>query len=194
MRFSPRRSLEESARLAAAMVADEALLSALEGAIGACVAAIVDGRKLLTCGNGGSATDANHLAEELVGRFAADRRSLPALCLSVDGAALTCIANDYGFESIFSRQVESLGEAGDVLVAFTTSGKSPNVLRAMEAARAKGIIVVGLLGKGGGPALGLCDHPLVVPSDTTARIQEAHTIFLHLICEAIDAAILRPAP
>lgn len=193
MTFSPRKSLEESARLAAAMAADAELVAALEGAIDACVRAIVDGRKLLTCGNGGSATDANHLAEELVGRFSAERRSLPAICLSVDGAAMTCIANDYGFESIFSRPVESLGESGDVLVAFTTSGKSPNVLRAMEVARAKGVVVVGLLGKGGGPAKTLCDHALVVPSDTTARIQEAHTTFLHLICEAIDAAILGAA-
>lgn len=188
MAFSVRRTLDDVARLAEAMSADADLVDALDRAVAASVAAIRAGRKLLTCGNGGSATDANHLAEELVGRFRDERRSLPAVCLSVDGAALTCIANDYGFDAIFSRQVESLAAPGDLLVVFSTSGNSPNILRALRAARDRGARSIAFLGKGGGDARPLADIPVVVPSTVTARIQEAHTVFLHLLCEALDDA------
>ncbi|HVU15372.1 MAG TPA: SIS domain-containing protein [Candidatus Didemnitutus sp.] len=142
-------------------------------------AAIKRGNKLLTAGNGGSAADALHLAEELVGRFDKERRSLPAIALCADPTLLTCIGNDYGFEQVFSRQVEGLGARGDVLVVFTTSGKSANLLRALEAARARGIETIAVLGKDGGPARGRADVELIVPSQVTARIQEVHTFFLH---------------
>jgi phosphoheptose isomerase len=144
--------------------------------------------KLLTCGNGGSAADALHMAEELVGRYKLERRALPAICLNSDVTALTCIGNDYGYDAVFSRQVEALGRRGDVLVGFTTSGNSANVLAAFAAARARGITTVLLSGKDGGKARSQCDYPLIVPSATTARIQEVHTLILHQWLEAIDAA------
>ena len=152
------------------------------------LASLRQGGKLLTCGNGGSAADALHLAEELVGRYKIERRALPAICLNSDVTALTCIGNDYGYDAIFSRQVEALGRRGDVLVGFTTSGNSANVLAAFAAARARGISTVLLSGKDGGKARTQCDFPIIVPSATTARIQEVHTLVLHQWLEAIDAA------
>ena len=143
---------------------------------------------MLTCGNGGSAADALHLAEELVGRFKKDRRALPAICLNADVTALTCIGNDYGFDALFSRQVEALGRPGDVLAGFSTSGNSRNVNAAFAAARRQGLVTILLSGRDGGAARALADHPLVVPSQTTARIQEVHTLILHQWLEAIDAA------
>lgn len=159
------------------------------------LAALKRGNKLLTCGNGGSAADALHLAEELVGRYKAVRRGLPAICLCADVTALTCIGNDYGYESTFSRQLEALGKSGDVLVGFTTSGNSPNVLAAFRMAKSLGITTIFLGGKDGGEAAGSCDIEIIVPSATTARIQEVHTLILHQWLEAIDAtdwSLLRP--
>jgi D-sedoheptulose 7-phosphate isomerase len=144
------------------------------------------GCKLLTCGNGGSAADALHLAEELVGRYNKERRGLPAICLNADVTALTCIANDYGYDRIFSRQVEALGKQGDILVGFSTSGNSANVLAAFQLAREMGIVTIFLGGKTGGLSKGLCDFDIIVPSQTTARIQEVHTFILHQWLEAID--------
>ncbi len=149
--------------------------------------AVLAGHKLLTCGNGGSAADAMHLAEELIGRYRNDRRPLAACCLNTDGGALTCIANDYGYEQIFARQIQALGRPGDVLVVFSTSGRSPNILAALRAARTNGVISVALLGHAGGPALALADHALVVPGDSSARIQEIHGLVLHAFCEEIEA-------
>ncbi len=137
------------------------------------------GGKVLTAGNGGSAADALHLAEELVGRFDKERPSLSAICLCADPALLTCIGNDYGFERLFSRQVEGLGRPGDVLVVFTTSGKSLNLITALETARKKEVTTIALLGKDGGSSKGKADHEIIVPSFTTARIQEVHTFILH---------------
>jgi D-sedoheptulose 7-phosphate isomerase len=128
------------------------------------------GGKVLTAGNGGSAADAMHLAEELVGRFKSNRRSLPAIALTADGTLLTCIANDFGFEEVFARQVEGLGRRGDVLVLFTTSGNSENLLRAARAAKKKGVTTIALLGKGGGKLCGKCDHEILVPSKSTALL------------------------
>jgi D-sedoheptulose 7-phosphate isomerase len=153
-----------------------------------CVTALRGGKKLLTCGNGGSATDAMHLAEELVGRYRGSRKSLPALALAADASVLTCIANDFGYEEVFARQVAAHGRPGDVLVAFSTSGKSENILRALRAARASGVTTVGFLGKGGGAAKDLCDHAVVIASDASERIQEAHTVLLHILCEAAEKA------
>ena len=164
-----------------------ALAPAVENAGRAIVTAIQNGGKLLTCGNGGSAADALHLAEELVGRYSRDRRALPGLCLNADPTAITCICNDYGYEQIFSRAVQALGKPGDVLVGFTTSGNSANVLAGFSAARELGIITILLAGKDGGKARGTCEHEIIVPSSNTARIQEVHTLVLHQWLEVIDA-------
>ncbi|MCG3148826.1 MAG: Phosphoheptose isomerase [Verrucomicrobiae bacterium] len=154
----------------------------------AVVACLKNGGKILTCGNGGSAADAMHMAEEFVGRYRSNRRSLPAISLNADPTALTCIANDFGYDEVFARQVEGLGVKGDVLVGFTTSGNSPNVLRAFAAAKARGITTVGFLGKDGGQARGQVDIALVIESADTARIQEAHTLLMHVVLEVIEGA------
>ncbi|NCY22010.1 SIS domain-containing protein [bacterium] len=145
------------------------------------------GGKVLTCGNGGSAADAMHIAEEMTGRYRGNRQALPAICLSSDGSALTCIANDWSYEDVFSRQVEAFGRPGDVLIIFSTSGKSPNILKALEVAKRRNMLRLGALGKGGGPALPLCDHAIVVPSDDTSRIQEIHGWLIHAWLECVEA-------
>ena len=147
------------------------------------------GHKLLFCGNGGSAADSQHLASELTGRFIKDRRPLGAVALSTDSSALTCIGNDYAFDEVFARQLVALGRTGDVLVAISTSGNSRNVIRAAEEARALGIRVIGLLGRDGGALAALCDVPVVVPSEVTARIQEAHILIGHTLCGLIEEAL-----
>jgi D-sedoheptulose 7-phosphate isomerase len=148
--------------------------------------AVRNGNRILFCGNGGSAADAQHLAAELVGRLVRDRRALPGLALSTDSSALTCIGNDFGFDEVFARQVEGLGRAGDVLIAISTSGNSPNVVRAVDVAKPMGIYTVGFLGRDGGKLAPLVDLPLVVPSDETARIQEAHIFLGHVMCALIE--------
>jgi D-sedoheptulose 7-phosphate isomerase len=145
--------------------------------------------KVMLCGNGGSAADSQHIAAELSGRFVDDRRPLAGLALSTDSSALTCIGNDYGFDAVFERQVRGLGRAGDSLVLISTSGKSPNLLRAAEAARALGITTLGLLGRDGGPLLALCDDAVIVPDNVTARIQEAHIFIGHCWCALIEQAL-----
>ena len=141
----------------------------------------------MTCGNGGSAAEAMHLAEELTGKYSKPRRALPGICLCSDASAMTCIANDWDFTYVFSRQIEALARRGDVLIMFTTSGNSVNCLRAAKAMKKAGGKVVGILGKGGGKVLRMCDVALVVESDETNHIQEAHQVIMHLILEAIDA-------
>lgn len=145
------------------------------------------GGRLYTFGNGGSSLDANHLAEELVGRFQRERRPLPALSLVSDSAALTCIANDYSFEEVFERQVRAFVREGDVAIAFSTSGRSENVVRGLAAAKELGAATVLFGGGDGGPAAAHADHALLVPSDSTARIQEVHVLFLHCVIDAVDA-------
>jgi len=152
-------------------------------------ATLSQGGKLLLCGNGGSASDSQHIAAELTGRFLKDRRPLAAVALTTDTSALTSIANDYSFEEVFSRQVMGLGRMGDCLLAISTSGNSRNVLRAVDAARAAGIRVIGLLGRDGGALRTLCDVAIVVPSATTARIQEAHIFIGHTLCAMVEEAL-----
>lgn len=142
-------------------------------------AALSSGGKIMTAGNGGSAVDALHLAEELIGKFEKDRLAYPAICISADPTVITCISNDYGFDQVFSRQVQGLGRAGDVLVVFSTSGESKNICSALIQARTSGIKSIALLGKSGGKARSLADVAIVIPSETTARIQEVHTLVLH---------------
>lgn len=149
--------------------------------------AIEAGKKVLLAGNGGSAADAQHIAAELVGRFVVERAPLPGIALTVDTSAITAIGNDYGFDQIYARQVRALGQAGDVLIAITTSGRSPNILAAIEAARERGMSVVGLTGAKGKDFAALCDACVAVPSTNTARIQELHITVGHVICEIVDA-------
>ncbi|BDU78493.1 D-sedoheptulose 7-phosphate isomerase [Mesoterricola sediminis] len=144
------------------------------------------GGRILVCGNGGSAADAQHLAAELSGRYVKERRALAGIALTVDTSALTAIGNDYGFDQVFSRQVEALGRPGDLLIGISTSGNSPNVIRAVEAAKALGLRTLGLLGRDGGRLRELADDCLVVPSRVTARIQEVHLMIYHFWCEALD--------
>ena len=150
---------------------------------------LADGAHVFTCGNGGSMCDAMHLAEELSGRFRKDRQPLAAQAIS-DPAHLTCVANDYGFEQVFARGIEAWGRAGDVLVAFSTSGNSPNVVLAAQAARARAMSVVGILGRDGGQLARLCDLSLVVPGRTSDRIQEVHIKIVHLVIEAVERRLV----
>jgi phosphoheptose isomerase len=145
------------------------------------------GNKLLVCGNGGSAADAAHFATELVVRFAKDRRAQPAICLASDGGLLTAAANDYGFDEIFARQVMAFGAPGDVFICLTTSGKSKNVKRALDEAKTRKLKTIALLGRDGGSTIGIADVDLLVKSDSTARIQEAHQLLLHVLCELIES-------
>jgi phosphoheptose isomerase len=142
--------------------------------------------KLLVCGNGGSAADASHFATELVVRFAKDRSAQPAICLASDGGLLTAAGNDFGFDEIFARQVAAFGKPGDVLICLTTSGKSKNVVRALEEAKARKLKTIALLGRDGGSTIGMADVDLLVSSNSAARIQEAHQVLLHVLCELIE--------
>jgi D-sedoheptulose 7-phosphate isomerase len=158
----------------------------------ALAAALKNGRKVLACGNGGSAADSQHFAAEIVGRFERERPSLPAIALTVDTSALTAIANDYSYDRVFSRQVEGLGNAGDVLLAISTSGNSKNVIEAVKVAQGKGLVVIALTGKDGG-ALGKMlrpdDHHLNVAHPRTMRVQEIHLLAIHCLCEVVDNVI-----
>ena len=157
------------------------------------VAALSDGKKILACGNGGSAADAQHFAAELVGRFERERPGLAALALTTDSSILTAVGNDYGFDNIFSKQVQALGQAGDILLAISTSGNSNNVLAAIRSAQERDINVIALTGKGGGvlaEILGENDIHLCVPHNRTARIQEVHLLTIHCLCDGIDHLLL----
>ena len=161
----------------------------LEGVVGTMHECLRTGRKILACGNGGSAADAQHLVAELVGRFREERRALPAIALTADTAILTAVGNDYGYERVFARQVEALAQAGDVLLAFSTSGNSPNGVQAAQTARRLGCIVVAFTGARGGELAGHADVLVKAPSNTVARVQEVHTLCSHAVCDALDALI-----
>ncbi|MDT7043060.1 D-sedoheptulose 7-phosphate isomerase [Candidatus Nitronereus thalassa] len=157
------------------------------------VASLQAGGKILLFGNGGSATDASHIAAEFVGRYDRDRTPLPALALGTDMAAITCIANDYEYADIFSRQIMALGRKGDIAIAISTSGNSPNVLKAVETAQGQGLTTVAWTGKGGGKLGNQVDYPFVVPSKVTARIQECHITLGHVLCEIVEQKIFANA-
>ena len=181
-------TFEESiAELKQVLDAAAMLAPVIAGAGHAMIRCLKQRGRILTCGNGGSAADAMHLAEELVGRYSKERRALAGLCLNADPSAITCICNDYGYEHVFSRGVEALGREGDMVVGFTTSGNSANVLAAFDAAKRQGILTVLLSGRDGGRARGLCDYEIIVPSHNTARIQEVHTLVLHQWLEMVDS-------
>lgn len=172
-----------------AMQADVRLNAVIEDSAKACVSCFQSGGKILLAGNGGSAADAQHIAGELVARFAFDRPGLPAIALTTDSSILTAIGNDYGYEKLFARQVQAHGNKGDIFIGYSTSGKSPNILRAIEEARARGLICIGLTGNRGGPMKELCDYLLEVPSADTPKIQEGHLVLGHILCGLIENAI-----
>lgn len=186
-----RQELERSVEVLNDMAGDEALLETMEAVAQLFLEALRAGRKILFAGNGGSAADAQHLAAELVGRMSFDRPGLPAFALSTDTSVLTAIGNDYGYEQLFARQVQAVGARGDVLVAISTSGRSPNILRALAQARAGGLRTVGLTGASGGEMAKLCDHCLCVPSAETPKIQQGHIVIGHVICGLVEAAMFR---
>jgi D-sedoheptulose 7-phosphate isomerase len=156
------------------------------------IARLRTGGTIYTAGNGGSAAQALHLAEELIGRYRNNRRPLRAVCLNADPTALTCIANDFGFDEVFARQCDALLTAQDLLIVFSTSGNSPNIVQALRRARSRGATTIGLFGQGGGNGLDWCNHAIVIgdPGRDSALIQEAHQVVLHLLCEAAEAAFL----
>ena len=185
--------LRETADTLRVMSEDASLHAAIGAVAAACIAALRQGNKILLAGNGGSASDAQHLAGELISRFHYDRPGLPAFSLSTDTSVLTAIGNDYGYENLFARQIEAIGNAGDVFIGISTSGRSPNIVKALQVARAKGVLTVGLTGHGGGQMPALCDHCLRVPSDSTPRIQEGHIAIGHTICMLIEQQIFPQA-
>ncbi len=165
---------------------EAALAGAFADLVAACAKSIRAGGKLMFFGNGGSAADAQHLATELTVRYKKNRKAIAAIALTTDSSALTAAGNDLGFEQVFARQLEALGRRGDVAIAISTSGKSPNVLTALRQAKSMGLVTAALGGKGGGELAGLADHLLVVPSDTTARIQEMHITLGQMLCGALE--------
>lgn len=168
---------------------DTQLLQRVEEIAEVCTQALQNGNKILFAGNGGSAADSQHLAAELVSRLRYNRPGLAAIALTTDTSALTAIGNDYAFENIFSRQVESIGQPGDILIGITTSGKSPNILRALEAARGREMLTIGFTGMSAPMLAERCDHVLNIPSKETPKIQECHIMFGHIICALIEDAI-----
>ena len=178
-----REALERTTQDAAIIDAARKIADVITGALRA-------GNKLLIAGNGGSAGDAQHIAAEIVGRYKQDRPAYAAIALTTDTSALTAIGNDYGFEQVFARQVEGLGRSGDVLLVLSTSGRSPNILAALNAARQRGLITIGFTGVKGIALGALCDHLLVAPSDDTAVIQQIHLTLAHGICETIERALV----
>ncbi len=178
--------IEGTQRIMAEMLKDNSLLASVESAASACVKCIRSGGKILLAGNGGSAADAQHIAAEFVSRFAFDRPGLAAVALTTDTSILTAIGNDYGYEKLFSRQIQALGRAGDVFVGYSTSGQSPNVLQAFATAREAGLICVGFTGNRGGPMRELCHYLLEAPSRDTPKIQEGHSVLGHVLCGLVE--------
>jgi D-sedoheptulose 7-phosphate isomerase len=179
-------AIRQSIEVKQKILANNEILSAIGDIAGTCSQSLSDGNKIMFCGNGGSAADAQHLAAELSGRFYYDRKPLAAEALAVNSSFLTAVANDYSFDEVYARMVEGSGNRGDVLVGLSTSGNSENVIRAFKAARSKGIITVGLTGETGGKLAEISDFIIRVPSSDTPRIQESHILIGHIICEIIE--------
>jgi D-sedoheptulose 7-phosphate isomerase len=186
-----KRSIQESIATKQALLDDNDLLETIADVAQEFVTALRNGHKILLFGNGGSAADSQHIAAEFVGRFQRERSPLPALALTVDTSALTCIGNDYGYENVFARQVTALGFAGDVAVGFSTSGKSPNVLKGLDSASDKGLVTVGFTGANRSPLAAHARYCLCVPSTATARIQESHILIGHILCEIVDEELAK---
>lgn len=181
----------ETQRVMSAMLADMALLDCLEAVATDCIKSLKNGNKILLAGNGGSAADAQHIAGEFVSRFAFDRPGLPAIALTTDTSILTAIGNDYGYDNLFARQVQAHARKGDVLFAYSTSGKSPNIIAALQEAKSRGLVCIAMTGNRGGPMRDLCDHYLAVPSSDTPKIQEGHAVLGHIICGLVEQALFK---
>ncbi|HEY5967431.1 MAG TPA: D-sedoheptulose 7-phosphate isomerase [Chitinophagaceae bacterium] len=173
---------------------NEGLLKTIAVSVDVIVNAFRNGKRVYFCGNGGSAADAQHLAAEFSGRFYADRKALPAEALHCNTSYLTAVANDYGFDEIYSRLIDGIGEQGDVLVGLSTSGNSPNILKAFKTAKKKEMITIGFTGKSGGEMRTLCDHLINIPSTDTPRIQESHIMVGHIICQLVEEKYFTPNP
>lgn len=191
MRGKIETAFQESAQVKLQFIQNEENVGKIMEVAKRILAAYRKGNKVLFFGNGGSACDASHLAAELVNRYKKDREGLPALALATDMAIVTSIGNDYDYAELFSRQIKTMGNKGDIAIAISTSGNSPNVLKAVEMARQKGITTVGFTGKDGGKLAGLVDYAFIIPSNNTARIQEAHITLGHLLCELIEDAMFK---
>ena len=189
-----RARLREGEAVVNAMLASERCLSEIGAAAERIAAATAGGRKILLFGNGGSAADALHIAAEFVGRYLVERRPLPALALNANISALTAIGNDYGFDQLFARQVEALGGEGDVAIGLTTSGRSPNVAKGLDAARALGLITIAMTGADPGPVGAAAELTIAIPSSETPRIQEGHMLAAHTICEWVEAVVAEETP
>ena len=183
--------INEAQRVMSAMLADNGLISTVQTAANACITSLKRGGKILLAGNGGSAADAQHIAGEFVSRFAFDRSGLPAIALTTDSSILTSIGNDYGYERLFSRQVQAHGNKGDIFIGYSTSGMSPNIMRAFEEARAKELICIGFTGNRGGMMHSLCDYLIEIPSSDTPKIQEGHLVVGHILCGLVERAIFK---
>lgn len=183
--------IQATQQVMSALLVDDALLARVEAAAEACITALGNGGKVLLAGNGGSAADAQHIAGEFVSRFAFDRPGLPAIALTTDTSILTAIGNDYGYGKLFSRQVQAHAQKGDVFIAYSTSGKSPNVIAALQEAKSRGVVCIGMTGNRGGPMKDLCDHYLDVPSADTPKIQEGHAVLGHILCGLVERALFK---
>jgi D-sedoheptulose 7-phosphate isomerase len=168
---------------------DESLIQTIQDTVDAIVAAFKNGKRVYFCGNGGSAADAQHLAAEFSGRFYTDRKALPAEALHCNTSYITAVANDYGYDLVYSRMIEGIGEEGDVLVGLSTSGNSPNIINALDAARKLKMVTVCFTGATGGKMKGICDHLVNIPSTDTPRIQESHILAGHIICQLVEASL-----
>lgn len=181
--------IKETQQVLSIMLEDEALLACVEATAKECVHAMKRGNKVLLAGNGGSAADAQHIAGEFVSRFNFDRPGLPAIALTVDTSILTAVGNDYGYEKLFARQIQALGQQGDIFVAYSTSGSSPNILQALEIAKSNGLTCVGLTGNRKGPMVDHCDYLFEVPSADTPKIQEGHLVLGHILCGLVESEL-----
>ena len=186
-----KKAIKQSISVKEQILSDPLLIQSISEVAKVCTEALCEGNKIMFCGNGGSAADAQHLAAELSGRFYFDRNPLAAEALTVNTSFLTAVANDYSFEEVYARLVKGSGNDGDVLIGLSTSGNSQNVIRAFEEANAKNIITVGLTGISGGKLAAVSDHIIRVPSDDTPRIQESHILIGHIICELIESSLFK---
>jgi len=191
MREKIATAFQESAQVKLQFIQNEENIAKIAEVARRILSAYRKGNKVLFFGNGGSACDASHLAAELVNRYKKDRNELPAIALATDMAVVTSISNDYDYTELFSKQIKALGHKGDIAIAISTSGNSPNVLRGVEVAKQKGLTTVGFTGKDGGKLAGMVDYAFIIPSDITARIQEAHITLGHLLCELVEDEMFR---
>ncbi len=187
-----RNQIQETHRLMEAMLGDQAFQDKIAAAGQACIDCMRNGNKVMLAGNGGSAADAQHIAGEFVSRFAFDRPGLPSIALTTDTSILTAIGNDYGYERLFARQIQAHSKEGDVFIAYSTSGNSPNIVAALKEAKELGVICIGLTGNRGGKMVELCDHVFEVPSDDTPKIQEGHALIGHILCGLVENELFEP--